>query len=157
HSGRRRHRACPGRGRAVGADTEPGPAHRARGARRRAGPVPGGPRGVRRRGLLRTLRRTSTLRAVRRPGVPAGGGDGGAVRLVWRAGGVAMCPGRGGGGAGAGHRGAGPRPGGCLASGGAGLVAGGARDPAVTVPTPGAQPLAEEGYAAAVLLDGWAL
>jgi primosomal protein N' (replication factor Y) (superfamily II helicase) len=44
-----------------------------------------------------------------------------------------------------------------LTSGGSGVVAQVGREPAVIVATPGAEPLAEEGYAAAVLLDGWAL
>jgi primosomal protein N' (replication factor Y) len=42
-------------------------------------------------------------------------------------------------------------------SGGAEVIATVGRDPAVIVATPGAEPLAEGGYAAAVLLDGWAL
>ncbi len=42
-------------------------------------------------------------------------------------------------------------------SGGAEVIAQVGRDPAVIVATPGAEPRAETGYAAAVLLDGWAL
>jgi primosomal protein N' (replication factor Y) (superfamily II helicase) len=42
-------------------------------------------------------------------------------------------------------------------SGGAEVIAAVGRGPAVIVATPGAEPLAEGGYAAAVLLDGWAL
>jgi len=42
-------------------------------------------------------------------------------------------------------------------SGGAEVIAHVGRDPAVIVATPGAEPRAEAGYAAAVLLDGWAL
>ncbi len=42
-------------------------------------------------------------------------------------------------------------------SGGAEVIAQVSREPAVIVATPGAEPRAEAGYAAAVLLDGWAL
>jgi primosomal protein N' (replication factor Y) (superfamily II helicase) len=42
-------------------------------------------------------------------------------------------------------------------SGGAEVIAQVGREPAVIVATPGAEPRAEAGYAAAVLLDGWAL
>ncbi len=42
-------------------------------------------------------------------------------------------------------------------SGGAEVIAEVGREPAVIVATPGAEPRAETGYAAAVLLDGWAL
>jgi primosomal protein N' (replication factor Y) (superfamily II helicase) len=42
-------------------------------------------------------------------------------------------------------------------SGGAEVIAHVGREPAVIVATPGAEPRAEAGYAAAVLLDGWAL
>jgi primosomal protein N' (replication factor Y) len=44
-----------------------------------------------------------------------------------------------------------------LTSGGSDVVAQVGREPAVVVATPGAEPRAEAGYAAAVLLDGWAL
>jgi len=42
-------------------------------------------------------------------------------------------------------------------SGGAHVIAAVSSEPAVIVATPGAEPRAEHGYAAAVLLDGWAL
>ncbi len=44
-----------------------------------------------------------------------------------------------------------------VTSGGAQVLERVAPDPAVVVATPGAEPVAEDGYAAAVLLDGWAL
>jgi primosomal protein N' (replication factor Y) len=44
-----------------------------------------------------------------------------------------------------------------LTSGGATVLADVAAEPAVVVATPGAEPVAARGYAAAVLLDGWAL
>ena len=42
-------------------------------------------------------------------------------------------------------------------SGGATVLAAVGPEPALVVATPGAEPVAEEGYAAALLLDGWAL
>jgi primosomal protein N' (replication factor Y) len=42
-------------------------------------------------------------------------------------------------------------------SGGQSVIAAVPADPAVVVATPGAEPVAAEGYAAALLLDGWAL
>ncbi len=42
-------------------------------------------------------------------------------------------------------------------SGGQHVLAAVAAEPALVIATPGAEPVAEEGYAAALLLDGWAL
>ena len=42
-------------------------------------------------------------------------------------------------------------------SGGSNVLAGIPPDPALVIATPGAEPVAPEGYAAALLLDGWAL
>ena len=61
HGGGRRRGAGQGRGRPLGQDAQPGPAHRARGARPRAGAVPGTQARLCRRGRLRALRRARPL------------------------------------------------------------------------------------------------
>ena len=167
HRGRRRRGAGQGRGRPLGPAAQPGAAHRARGARPRAGAVPGAPARLPRRGGLRALRRAGPLPGVRRPAVPARGAGGGRVRLVRRGRGRAVPAAAGSPalralvvGAGAHRGGAGP---GVPGRAGADLRAapghrrGGrrARRSSSRRRAPSRAPT--DGYAAAVLLDGWAL